>query len=96
MPTESTRPRLQPPDPTRKGYGNSITLPQDVSDLDTACQVLLALSETVGARLREAGVRCNSVTVEVKDWRFASQSHQCVLKSPQTPPRSSTIPPAAS
>lgn len=73
---------VAPPDPTRKGYGNSITLPQDVSDLDTACQVLLALSETVGARLREAGVRCNSVTVEVKDWRFASQSHQCVLKSP--------------
>ena len=73
---------VAPPDPTRKGYGNSITLPQDVSDLDTACQVLLALSETVGARLREAGVRCNSVTVKVKAWRFASQSHQCVLKSP--------------
>ncbi len=71
-----------PPDPTRKGYGNSITLAQDVSDFDTACQVLLALSETVGARLREAGVRCNSVTVELKDWRFTSQSHQCVLKSP--------------
>ena len=45
---------VAPPDPTRKGYGNSITLPQDVSDFDTACQVLLALSETVGARLREA------------------------------------------
>ena len=73
---------VAPPDPTRKGYGNSITLPQDVSDFDTACQVLLALSETVGARLREAGVRCNSVTVELKDWRFASLSHQCTLKSP--------------
>lgn len=70
------------PDPTRKGYGNSITLPQDVSDSDTARQVLLALSETVGARLREANVRCNSVTVELKDWRFSSQSHQCVLKHP--------------
>lgn len=73
---------VAPPDPTRKGYGNSITLPQDVSDFDTACQVLLALSETVGARLREAKVRCNSVTVELKDWKFACQSHQCVLKSP--------------
>ena len=64
---------VAPPDPTRKGYGNSITLPQDVSDFDTACQVLLALSETVGARLREAKVRCNSVTVELKDWKFACQ-----------------------
>ena len=73
---------VAPPDPTIKGYGNSITLPQDVSDFDTACQVLLALSETVGARLREAKVRCNSVTVELKDWKFACQSHQCVLKSP--------------
>ena len=67
---------------TEKATGTVITLAQDVSDFDTACQVLLALSETVGARLREAKVRCNSVTVELKDWKFACQSHQCVLKSP--------------
>lgn len=40
------------------------------------------MSETVGARLREAGVRCNSVSVELKDWRFASLSHQCILPKP--------------
>lgn len=65
--------------PLNKGYGNSITLPQDVSDYDTACQVLLALSETVGARLREARVRCNCICVELKDWQFNSQSHQMTL-----------------
>lgn len=66
-------------EPLNKGYGNSITLPQDVSDYDTACQVLLALSETVGARLREARVRCNCICVELKDWQFNSQSHQMTL-----------------
>lgn len=66
-------------EPLNKGYGNSITLPQDVSDYDTACQVLLALSETVGARLREARVRCNCICVELKDWQFNSQSHQTTL-----------------
>lgn len=66
-------------EPLNKGYGNSITLSQDVADYDTACQVLLALSETVGARLREAGVRCNCVCVELKDWQFNTQSHQLTM-----------------
>lgn len=66
-------------EPLNKGYGNSITLPQDVSDYDTACQVLLALCETVGARLRKARVRCNCICVELKDWQFNSQSHQMTL-----------------
>ena len=35
-----------------KGYGNSVTLPQDVTDLRTAHQVLLSLCETVGMRMR--------------------------------------------
>lgn len=69
-------------DPLNKGYGNSITLPRDISDLDTACQVLLALSETVGARLREERVRCNCICVELKDWQFRSLSHQMTLQVP--------------
>lgn len=69
-------------DPHTKGYGNSITLPRDVSDLETAKQVLLALSETVGARLRRDQVTCNCVCVELKDWQFHSQSHQTTLSIP--------------
>lgn len=69
-------------EPLNKGYGNSITLSSDVSDYDTACQVLLALSETVGARLREAQVRCNCICVELKDWQFNTQSHQMTLSTP--------------
>lgn len=66
-------------DPINKGYGNSTTLSHDVSDYETACQVLLSLSETVGARLRADKVRCNCISVELKDWQFRTQSHQLTL-----------------
>lgn len=69
------------PEPINKGYGNSITLPQDISDYTTACQVLLALSETVGARLREKRVSCNCICVELKDWQFRKYSHQTTLQT---------------
>lgn len=69
-------------EPANKGYGNSITLPRDVADYGTACQVLLALSETVGARLREKQVRCSCICVELKDWQFRTQSHQLTLETP--------------
>ena len=69
-------------EPANKGYGNRITLPRDVSDYDTACQVLLALSETVGTRMREEKVRCNCICVELKNWQFTSQSHQLTLDTP--------------
>lgn len=68
-------------EPVNKGYGNSITLSQDVSDYETACQVLLSLCETVGARLRSDHVVCNCVCVELKDWQFQTQSHQMTLPS---------------
>lgn len=69
-------------EPINKGYGNSLTLSRDVSDYDAACQVLLSLCETVGARLRADGVLCNCVCVELKTWDFRTQSHQCLLNFP--------------
>lgn len=66
-------------DPINKGYGNSTTLSRDIADYETACQVLLSLSETVGARLRADKVRCNCICVELKDWQFRTQSHQLTL-----------------
>ena len=69
-------------EPATKGYGNSITLSRDVSDYETACQVLLSLCETVGARLRADHVTCNCICVELKDWEFHTQSHQTTLSSP--------------
>ena len=66
-------------EPVTKSYGNSTTLSHDVDDYETANQVLLALSETVGSRLRAAKVKCNSVTVEIKDTDFKRFSHQMTL-----------------
>lgn len=69
-------------DPVNKCYGNSITLSRDVSDFETAFQVILSLCETVGARLRADGVQCQNVCVELKDWEFHTQSHQTALAEP--------------
>lgn len=62
-----------------KGYGNSVTLKRDVTDFETASQVLLAISETVGSRLRMAGVKCNCITVEFKNADFITKTHQVTL-----------------
>lgn len=69
-------------EPLNKGYGNSTTLSRDIDDLEAACQVLLSLCETVGARLRQDRVLCDCVCVEIKDWDFHSQSHQMTLNNP--------------
>ena len=73
---------VAPREPVTKGYGNSITLSQDIADFDTARQVLLAIAETVGSRLRARQVTCNNVCIELKDWNFKSQSHQMTLPAP--------------
>lgn len=65
-----------------KSYGNSVTLSRDISDYESAGQVLLSLCETVGARLRADQVLCHSLCVELKDWEFKVQSHQMALVEP--------------
>lgn len=72
--------KIEEEEPITKSYGNSTTLSHDVDDYETARQVLLALSETVGSRLRAAKVKCNSVTVEIKDTDFKRFSHQTTLE----------------
>lgn len=73
---------VKEPEHRNKGYGNSITLSQDITSYENACQILLSLSETVGMRLRADHVKCNSVTVEIKDCDFCQQSHQMTLSRP--------------
>ena len=68
--------------PPQKGYGNSTTIAFDVADASTARLVLLALAETVGARLREHGVRAQVLAVGIKSYDFRYVSHQRVLKQP--------------
>ena len=72
---------VQTDPPPNKGYGNSTTIAFDVTDAGTAKMVLLALSETLGSRLREAGVRAELVAVGIKDWELNYSSHQMILDS---------------
>lgn len=59
-----------------KGYGNSITLPQDVTNLETAHQVLLSLCETVGARMRRDRKSGSCMTVTLRTADFQDYTHQ--------------------
>lgn len=59
-----------------KGIGNSVTLPKDAVTREEAKEVLLQLSESVGARLREACQRASMLSVEIKYHTFENSSHQ--------------------
>lgn len=65
-----------------KGYGNSLTTPADVTDIDLAKQYLLELSEIVAARLREDGVKVSTVTVHTRNTDLEFANHQMQLKNP--------------
>lgn len=73
-------PVLEQP-PANKGYGNSTTTPYDVTDVETADRVLLALAETVGNRLRADNVQVTVVAVGIRYTDFSYMSHQFVLES---------------
>lgn len=51
----------------------------DVCDASTAKLVLLALAETVGTRLRAAGVRAEVIAVGIKTYDLQYASHQMTL-----------------
>lgn len=74
-------PVLAQPEPN-KGYGNSTTVPFDVTDAGTAHKVLLALSETVGNRLRSDSAKIQVVSVGIRYFDLSYFSHQRILDSP--------------
>lgn len=65
-----------------KGYGNSTTIPHDVTSAAEAKKYLLSLCESVGARLRKDHVCAGVVAVHIKNTDFKKNSHQCTLVSP--------------
>ena len=64
-----------------KVYGNSMTTPVNVTDVEYARQILLSLSETVGMRLRadQAKISCVSITLRSSD--FINRNRQMQLSS---------------
>ena len=65
--------------PVQKGYGNSTTVCFDVRDTGTAKNVLLALSETIGTRLRKQRIKAKTISVGIKSFDFQYASHQRVF-----------------
>lgn len=65
-----------------KGYGNSTTIAFDVTDRETARQVLLSLSENVAARLRKHGKKAELISVSIKNSELHTVSHQEILSVP--------------
>lgn len=68
--------------PVNKGYGNSTTLPFDVTDALTAKMILLSLAETVAMRLRKDQVKVETISVGIKYCDFKKSSHQKKLIVP--------------
>ena len=67
--------------PATKGYGNSITLPFDVTDAISAHRILLSLCETVGARIRSDKAYISVIQVQIVDCDFHHRSRQMTLPS---------------
>lgn len=65
-----------------KGYGNSTTIAFDVTDGNTARRVLLALAETVAARLRADEVKIGVIAVSIRNYRLETYGHQITLGTP--------------
>ena len=70
-----------PTSPANKGYGNSVTLPYDIADSDSAHHILLSLCETVGARIRYDKAYISVVQVQIVDSEFRHHCRQLTLPS---------------
>ncbi len=62
-----------------KGYGNSTTLPENVTDRDDALRVILGLCESVGSRMRRDNARVRVISVSIRDGSFDKLSHQMTM-----------------
>ena len=65
-----------------KGYSISTTLEEDVVTADHANKVLLALTDSVTARMRADGVKAYCVAVSIRSNDFKTRSHQKKLTEP--------------
>ena len=65
-----------------KGYSISTTLEEDVKKAAQAYSVLLALADSVTARIRSDGAKAFCVAVTIRDNSFKTRSHQRSLMNP--------------
>lgn len=65
-----------------KGYSISTTLEEDVKKAAQAYPVLLALADSVTARIRSDGAKAYCIAVTIRDNSFKTRSHQRSLMNP--------------
>lgn len=65
-----------------KGYSASTTLEEDVTDTETANGILLALSDSVSARMRGDNAQASCIAVTIRGNDFKNKSHQRTLYTP--------------
>lgn len=65
-----------------KGYSNSTTLAKDVTTVEEAHRILLALADSVTSRLRADSVKAYCVSVAIRGNDFRDRSHQKKLTEP--------------
>ena len=65
-----------------KGIGNSITLPENISEIEKLEEIILALSEQVTYRLRKYKMKAKVVNVQLRTKDFVDSSHQEKLEYP--------------
>lgn len=63
-----------------KGIGNSITLAQNITEIEKLEEILLALTEQVTYRLRKSNLLANTVNVQLRTSNFQDTSHQGKLQ----------------
>ena len=65
-----------------KGYSISTTMEEDVTEADAAKRILLALADSVTARMRADGAQASCIAVTIRSNDFRNKSHQRQLDLP--------------
>jgi DNA polymerase-4 len=65
-----------------KSIGNSTTTPRDLENDQDVWIILMALSESVSARLRKHGFKCNVVEISIRDNGLCSFTRQMHINQP--------------
>ena len=63
-----------------KSIGNSVTLPQDLENIEQVKRMIHLLSDKVAFRLRSGGFACSTVCISVRNTSLVTTEKQCSVK----------------
>lgn len=63
-----------------KSIGNSVTLPQDLENIEQVKRMIHLLSDKVAFRLRSGGFACSTVCISVRNTSLVTTEKQCPVK----------------